>query len=52
MNPWHMFFGAVWDDEYFYMIYQGVIIKAAVLSDLNDLIFSQYIQQMNIGFLP
>lgn len=34
------------------MIYQGVIIKAAVLSDLNDLIFLQYEQQMNIGFLP
>lgn len=34
------------------MIYQGVIIKAAVLSDLNDLIFSQYEQRMNIGFLP
>lgn len=52
MNPWGMFLEFVWDDENFDMMYQGVIIKAAVLSDLNDLIFLQYEQQMNIGFLP
>lgn len=52
MNPWGMFLEFVWNDENFDMIYQGVIIKAAVLSDLNDLIFLQYEQQMNIGFLP
>lgn len=52
INPWGMFLEFVWDDENFDMMYQGVIIKAAVLSDLNDLIFLQYKQQMNIGFLP
>lgn len=52
MNPWGMFSEFVRDDENFDTIYQGVIIKAAVLSDLNDLIFLQYKQQMNIVFLP
>lgn len=47
-----MFLEFLGDDENFDMIYRGVIIKAAVLSDLNDLIFLQYEQQMNIGFLP
>lgn len=47
-----MFSEFVRDDENFDTIYQGVIIKAAVLSDLNDLIFLQYKQQMNIVFLP
>lgn len=52
MNPWGKILEFMWDDENFDMIYQGVIIKAAVLSDLNDLIFLQYKQQMNIEFLP
>lgn len=52
MNPWGMFLQFVWDDQIFDMIYQAVIIIVAVFSDLNDLIFLQYEQQMNIGFLP
>lgn len=52
MNPRSIFLEFVQHGENFGMIYQSFIIEAAVLSVLNDLIFLQCEQQMNIGFLP
>lgn len=51
-EPWSIFLEFVQVDEHVDMIYQALIIKAAVRSDPNDPIFLQYEQAMNIGFLP